>query len=49
MNSFLTYESFLSRWVRAGWRAEEIASSVDRFSLYANWSGSRVGGRVDLM
>lgn len=36
MNSNLTYESFVSRWVRAGWRAEQIASSVDRLALYAN-------------
>ena len=49
MNSILTYESFLSRWVSAGWRAEQIASSVDRFALYANWYGSRLGGRVDFM
>ncbi len=49
MNSILTYESFVSRWVRAGWRAEQIASSVDRLALYANWKGSRVGGRMDLM
>ncbi len=28
MNSILTYESLFSRWVRARWRVEEIASSV---------------------
>ncbi len=32
MNSILTYESFLSRSVRAGWRAVAMASSVERFS-----------------
>ncbi len=31
MNSILTYESLFSRWVRARWRVEEIASSVERF------------------
>ncbi len=40
MNSILTYESLFSRWVRARWRVEEIASSVERFGRYANWSGS---------
>ncbi len=30
MNSILTYESLFSRWVRARWRVEEIASSVER-------------------
>ncbi len=44
MNSILTYESFLSRCVRAGWRA--VAEGSD---LYANWKGSREGGRTDLM
>ena len=44
MNSILTYEFFLSRWVRAGLRAEQIASSVDHWARYANWKGSRVGG-----
>ncbi len=38
MNSILTYESLFSRWVRARWRVEEIASSVERFGRYANWS-----------
>ncbi len=33
MNSILTYESFLSRCVRAGWRAVATASSVERYSL----------------
>ncbi len=28
MNSILTKESLFSRWVRARWRVEEIASSV---------------------
>ncbi len=46
MNSILTYESLFSRWVRARWRVEEIASSVERFGRYANWSGSSVLGRV---
>ena len=36
MNSILTSESVESRWVRAGWRAEQIASSVDRLARYAN-------------
>ncbi len=49
MNSILTYESFLSRCVRAGWRAVAMASSVERLDLYANWKGSREGGRTDLM
>ncbi len=40
MNSILTYESFLSRCVRAGWRAVAMASSVERLDLYANWKGS---------
>ena len=35
-NSTLTYESLLSRCVRAEWRAVEIASSVDRLARYAN-------------
>ncbi len=42
MNSILTYESFLSRCVRAGWRAVAMASSVERLDLYANW---KVPGR----
>ncbi len=46
MNSILTYESLFSRWVRARWRVEEIASSVERFGRYANWSGSSVLGRA---
>ncbi len=46
MNSILTYESLFSRWVRARWRVEEIASSVERFGRYANWSGSSVLGRL---
>src|SRR4029434_9370395 len=29
-------ESAFSRWVRAGWRAERIASSVERLARYAN-------------
>ncbi len=49
MNSILTYESLFSRWVRARWRVEEIASSVERFGRYANWSGSSVLGRLVLM
>ncbi len=47
MNSILTYESFFSRCVRAGWRA--MASSVERLDLYANWKGSREGGRTDFV
>ncbi len=35
MNSNLTYVSFLSRCVRAGWRAVVMASSVERLDLYA--------------
>ncbi|XP_049591276.1 kinesin-like protein KIF20A isoform X2 [Syngnathus scovelli] len=31
-NSNLTYESFLSKWVRAEWRAEQMASSEDRLA-----------------
>ncbi len=31
MNSILTYKSLFSRWVRARWRVEELASSVERF------------------
>ncbi len=51
MNSILTYESFLSRCVRAGWRAVAMASSVERLDLDANWKGSREGrgGGTDLM
>ncbi len=41
--------SVLSRCVRAGWRAVAMASSVERLDLYANWKGSREGGRTDLM
>ncbi len=33
MNSILTYESFLSRCVRAGWRAVVMASSVEWLDL----------------
>ncbi len=51
MNSILTYESFLSRCVRAGWRAVAMASSVERLDRYANWKGSREGGedRLDVV
>ncbi len=49
MNSILTYKSFLSRCVRAGWRAVAMASSVERLDRYANWKGSRERGRTDLM
>ncbi len=50
MNSILTYESFLSRCVRAGWRAVAMASSVERLDLYATGRGpGRGGGRTDLM
>ncbi len=47
MNSILTYKSFLSRSVRAGWRAMAMASSVEWLDRYANWKGSREGGRGD--
>ncbi len=40
MNSILTYESFCP---------SSMASSVERLDLYANWKGSREGGRTDLM
>ncbi len=49
MNSILTYESFLSRCVRAGWRAVAMVSSVEWLDRYANWKGSRGGGGADLM
>ncbi len=51
MNSNLTYVSFMSRCVRAGWRAVAMASSVERLDLYANWNGSRAGGedRLDVL
>ncbi len=41
MNSILTYESFLSRCVRAGWTAVAMASLVERLDLYANCSLSQ--------
>ncbi len=49
MNSNLTYVSILSKCVRTGWKAAALASSVERLDLYANWKGSREGGRTDLM
>ncbi len=49
MNSILTYESFSSRCVRAGWRAVAMASSVEQLDLYANWKGYREGGGTNLM
>ncbi len=49
MNSILTYKSFLSRCVRAGWRAVVMVSLVERLDRYANWKGSREEGRTDLM
>lgn len=49
MNSILTYEFFLSRWVIVEWRALETASSVDRLVRFAYLKGSRGDGRVDLM
>ena len=49
MNSILTYESLVSRWVRAVWRVAEMASSVEWLVRYANWKGSRAGGRTDLI
>ncbi len=36
---------FLSRCVRAGWRAVAMVSSVERLDRYANWKGSREGWR----
>ncbi len=48
MNSNLTCVSFLSRCVRAGWRAVAMASSVEQLDLYANWKGSG-GGRLDVL
>ncbi len=41
MNSILTWESLFSRWVRARWRVEEIASSVERFGRYAKIKNQR--------
>ncbi len=49
MNSILKCKSFLSRCVRAGWRAVAMASSVERLDRCANWKGSREGGRTYLM
>ena len=49
MNSILTEVFFLSWWERAVGSAIEIASSVDLFEQYANWSGSRVSGIMVLM
>ncbi len=48
MNSNLTYVSVLSRCLRLG-GGHGDASSVERLDLYANWKGSREGGRTDLM
>ena len=31
------------------WRAIDIAASVDLLVRYANWSGSRVSGMMELM
>ncbi len=39
MNSILTYESFLSRCVRAGWRAVAMASSVERLDPICKLEG----------
>ncbi len=36
MNSILTYESLFSRWVRARWRVEEIASSTRKAIVIPN-------------
>ncbi len=44
MSSILTYKPFLSRCVRAGWRAEAMASSVERLDRYTNWKGGWGGG-----
>ena len=49
MNSILMHVFLLSRWERAVWSAIEIASSVDLLGQYANWSGSRVSGRVEVI
>ncbi len=49
MNSNLTYVSVLSRCVMAGWRAVRWHHRFERLDLYANWKGSREGGRTDLM
>ena len=49
INSILTYVFLLSRCEMAVWSAIEIASSVDLFGCYANWSGSRVSGIMVLM
>ena len=46
MNSILTYELGLSRWVRAEWSAVEMAPSVD-LQWQANWYWSDVAGRWD--
>src|SRR4029434_1726442 len=42
MKRILTCESAFSRWVRAGWRAEQIASSVER--LVCELKGVQGGG-----
>ena len=40
---------FLSRCVRAEWRAVEMASSVEKLDRYAHWNGSREeDGRPDV-
>ncbi len=40
MTCSLKEESLFSKLVRARWRVEEIASSVEWFERFANWSGS---------
>ncbi len=51
MNSILTYESFLSRCVGAGWRAVAMASSVERFGPICKLEGVQGGGgsRLDVL
>ncbi len=43
MNSILTYESFLSRCVRAGWRAVAMGIIVERWT-YMQLEGVQGGG-----
>lgn len=44
MNSILTCDSLVFRWVRVEWRAVEMVSSVEWLDQYANWK--RVQGRA---
>ncbi len=43
MNSILTYKSFFVQMCE-GW----VEGSGERLDRYANWKGSREGGRTDL-